>query len=89
MSRIALPVALTLALACAATASPAVALTFDLTQIQGDTLSAREASAFQTAAAAWSSIFADPITVNVSIGFRDLGTSGTGGTILGANPPPS
>lgn len=87
MSRIALPVALTLALACAATASPAVALTFNLTQIQGDTLTVGESSAFQTAAAAWSSIFADPITVNVNIGFRDLGTSGAGGTILGATSP--
>ncbi len=84
MSRIALPVVLTLALACAATASPAVALTFNLTQIQGDTLTTSESSAFQTAAAAWSAIFSDPITVSVSIGFRNLGTSGTGGTILGA-----
>ena len=75
------------ALACAATTPPAAALTFNLTQIQGDTLTASEASAFQTAAAAWSAIFSDPITVNVNIGFRNLGTAGTGGTILGATSP--
>ena len=83
MSRI----ALWLALAGAATVSPAAALTFNLTQIQGDTLTASEAAAFQTAAAAWSTIFTDPVAINVGIGFRDLGTSSTGGTILGETFP--
>lgn len=69
---------------CAALASPAAALTFNLTQIQGDTLTAGEAAAFQMAAAAWSAVLTDPVTVNVGIGFRDLGTAGNGGTILGA-----
>ena len=72
---------------CAALASPAVALTFNLTQIQGDTLTVSEAAAFQTAAAAWSAVLTDPVTVNVSIGFRDLGTASNGGTILGATSP--
>ncbi len=80
-------IALSVALACTAIASPAAALTFNLTQIQGDTLTASESSAFQTAAAAWSAVFTDPVTVNVNIGFRDLGTSGTGGAILGATSP--
>ena len=83
MFRICLLVALTWAV----TVPPAAALTFNLTQIQGDTLTASESSAFQTAAAAWSTIFTDPVTVGVSIGFRDLGTAGTGGTILGATSP--
>ena len=69
---------------CAALASPASAITFNLTQIQGDTLTAGESAAFQTAAAAWSAVLMDPVTINVSIGFRDLGTAGNGGTILGA-----
>lgn len=76
-------IALSVALACAAIASPAAALTFNLTQIQGDTLTASESSAFQTAAAAWSAVLTDPVTVNVNIGFRDLGLSGAG-VILGA-----
>lgn len=80
-------IGLLIALACTVSVPPAAALTFNLTQIQGDTLTASESSAFQAAAAAWSTIFTDPVTVNVSIGFRDLGTSGTGGTILGATSP--
>ncbi len=69
---------------CTVLASPAMAITFNLTQIQGDTLTVGEAAAFQTAAAAWSTVLTDPVTVNVSIGFRDLGTASNGGTILGA-----
>lgn len=61
---------------------PARALTFNFTTISGDSLTAAQAAAFGTAAAAWSAVLVDPVTVQVGIGFRDLGTVG-GSTILG------
>ena len=53
--------------------SPATALTFNFNTISGDTLTPGQSAAFTTAAAAWSAVLADPITVNVSIGFTSLG----------------
>ena len=67
-----------------ALAAPAVALTFNLTQVSQDTLTSSQSAAFTTAAAAWSAVLRDPVTVNVSIGFRDLGTASNGGLILGS-----
>ena len=67
-----------------AAAAPAAALTFNFTQVAGDTLTGAQSAAFGAAAAAWSAVLRDPITVNVSIGFRDLGTAGNGGYVLGA-----
>ncbi len=65
-----------------ALASPAAALTFNFTQIAGDSLTPSEAAAFSAGAAEWSAVLVDPITVNVGIGFRNLGPAGGGG-ILG------
>lgn len=63
----------------AAIAQPASALTFSFTTIQGDTLTGDQASAFQTAADAWSASLSDPITVGLQIGFRSLGPNILGG----------
>lgn len=65
-------------------AAPAAALTFNFTPILGDTLTNSEAAAFATAASAWSAVLRDPVTVSVSIGFRDLGKASNGGFILGS-----
>ena len=61
-------------------AQPAAALTFSFSTIQGDTLSSDQASAFQTAANAWSTVLSDPITVSFQIGFRSLGNNILGGS---------
>jgi len=72
--------------ACAVLAglAPAQAVSFDLTAIAGDTLSAEQSAAFVTAAAAWSVVLTDPVTVRIGIGFRDLGTGTGGAAVLGA-----
>ncbi len=72
--------------ACAVWASlaPAQAVSFDLTEIAGDTLSAEQSAAFVTAAAAWSAVLTDPVAVRIGIGFRDLGSGAGGATVLGA-----
>lgn len=67
-----------------ALAAPAAALTFNFTQVSGDALTSSQSAAFTTAAAAWSAVLRDPFTVNVSIGFRDLGAASNGGLILGS-----
>lgn len=64
--------------------APAQAVSFDLTAIAGDTLSAEQSAAFVTAAAAWSWALIDPVTVRIDIGFRDLGTTTGGAAVLGA-----
>ncbi len=61
----------------------AQAISFSFVAIGGDTLSDAQSAAFATAAAAWSAVLIDPIRVVVNIGFRDLGTVGSG-TVLGA-----
>jgi len=43
-----------------------------------------QAAAFATAAAAWSAVLTDPVSVAINIGFRDLGAGSAGGTVLGA-----
>lgn len=67
----------------AALADPAAALTFNFTPIPGDTLTSSQSAAFSTASSSWAAMLRDPFTVNVSIGFRDLGKTSNGGTILG------
>lgn len=64
--------------------APARAVSFDLTAIAGDTLSAAQSAAFATAASAWSLVLTDPVTVRIDIGFRDLGTGTGGAAVLGA-----
>ncbi len=64
--------------------TPAQAVSFDLTAIAGDTLSAEQSAAFVTAASAWSLVLTDPVTVRIDIGFRDLGTVTGGAAVLGA-----
>ena len=56
------------------------ALTFSFTTISGDTLSTDQASAFQTAANAWSTALSDPFTVSMQIGFRSLAANVLGGS---------
>lgn len=65
-------------------AAPAWALTFNFTQAANSSLTASEQAAFQTAANAWSAVLTDNITVNLQIGFQDLGTASGGGVILGS-----
>lgn len=67
--------------------APTCALTFTFEQIGTDTLTPGQASAFAAAAAAWSAALTDPVDVRVQIGFRDLGSSASGGMILGATSP--
>lgn len=64
--------------------APARAVSFDLTEIAGDTLSAEQSAAFGTAAAAWSAVLTDPVAVRIGVGFRDLGTGAGGAAVLGA-----
>lgn len=64
--------------------APAQAVSFDLAAIAGDMLSAEQSAAFVTAAAAWSLVLTDPVTVRIDIGFRDLGTTTGGAAVLGA-----
>ncbi len=70
--------------ALAGAAPPAHALTFSFTTYANDTLTAAESAAFSTAALAWSTVLTDRITINLQIGFASLGTSPTGGLILGS-----
>jgi hypothetical protein len=65
---------------------PSQALVINYSQISGDTLTQTQLDAFTSAAQAWESVLTDQVTVNISIGFRDLGTSG-GGIILGGATP--
>ncbi|MCW3475904.1 NF038122 family metalloprotease [Limobrevibacterium gyesilva] len=65
---------------------PSQALVINFTQIAGDTLLPAQLTAFGTAAQAWENVLTDPVTVNISIGFRDLGTV-PGGIILGGATP--
>ncbi len=58
----------------------AAALTFNILQASGDTLTAAQLGAFQTAAAEWSTVFSDPITVNLAVGFKALGSGVLGQT---------
>lgn len=64
--------------------APARAVSFDLTAIANDTLTAEQSAAFVTAASAWSLVLTDPVTVRIGIGFRDLGTETGGAAVLGA-----
>ncbi len=48
------------------------ALSFNFTQISGDSLSAAQFSAFTAAGAAWSALLSDPVSVNVGVGFKSL-----------------
>jgi hypothetical protein len=50
------------------------ALTINFTQVTGDSLSSGQLAAFDTAAKAWERVLADNVTVNVSIGFKALGS---------------
>jgi hypothetical protein len=74
-------------LALAGLARPSQALVINFTQIAGDTLTTQQLAAFDAAAQAWESVLTDPVTVNISIGFRDLGTASNGGYILGGATP--
>lgn len=67
-----------------ATLGSAEAVSFSFSAIAGDTLSDAQAQAFAAAGTAWSAVLTDPVSVNVGIGFRDLGTGTGGGAILGA-----
>lgn len=62
--------------------SQARALTFDFTVIEGETLSAAQASAFSQAAAQWSAVLLDDITVSIRVGFTALGSNQLGRTGL-------
>ncbi len=55
-----------------ASSAPSWALTFNFSY--DSSMAANAIAGFQTAANRWSSIFTDPVTVNINIGFRDLGT---------------
>lgn len=67
-------------------ARPANALTFTLTDgaelaaMQGTTTYNNVRNGFTSAAALWSNLFTDAITVNITINFRALGTGILGGT---------
>lgn len=61
-------------------AQPAAALTFSFSTIQGDTLNANQAAAFQAAADAWSSALSNNIVVPLQIGFANLDPSILGGS---------
>lgn len=60
----------------------ATALTFNITTAPGASLSTAQASAFGTAAAAWSALLTDPIAVNLQVGFLTLGQNILGSTTL-------
>jgi len=61
-----------LAVAAAAATPSAHALTFVFTDIGATPMEARFLNAFQQAGDYWSSIIADPITINLNIAFNDL-----------------
>ena len=63
--------------------SAAHALTFQFSTVSGDSLTTAQSAAFGTAANAWSAVLTDPVTVQVQIGFRDLGTDSQSNVILG------
>lgn len=63
-----------------AVSTSASALTFNFTQIVGDSLTTSEAAAFTAAGAAWSAVLGDKVTVSVQIGFRSLGSGVLGQT---------
>jgi len=67
-----------------ATLSSAGAVSFSFSEVVGDSLTDAQAAAFATAAAAWSAVLTDPVSVAINIGFRDLGAGSAGGTVLGA-----
>jgi hypothetical protein len=67
-----------LMLAAIGASTCAHSLTFHLSQVAGDFSGSTGAAAlagFDTAAARWSSLFADNITINLQIGFHDLGST--------------
>ncbi|MBC7799583.1 MAG: hypothetical protein H7Z10_03090 [Gemmatimonadaceae bacterium] len=66
---------------------PVHAVSFSFTTVAGDTLTAGQAAAFSAAAAEWSAVLSDPVEVRLSIGFRDLGMTAGGATILGGASP--
>ena len=75
-------VAASLALALTMSA-PASALTFNITTAPNATLSTAQAAAFDAAAAAWSAVLIDNITVNLQVGFvSTLGQNILGSTSL-------
>jgi len=63
-------------------AGPANALTFIFTQQSGYSLTSEQRAAFIMASAAWSARFTDNITVNLSIGFSNLGAGTLGQTTI-------
>lgn len=60
--------------------TPASALTFNLIDTGGTAVGSQARQGFETAAAYWSSVFTDNITVNLNIGFSTLGTGILGQT---------
>ncbi len=79
--------ALRIVLAVAGLLAPwgtAGAVSFSFSTLAGDTLSGAQAAAFSAAAAAWAAVLTDPVSVQIGIGFRDLGAGAGGGAVLGA-----
>ncbi len=70
------------ALALASLSRPAAALSFNFVTIAGDILTPEQSAAFATAGRAWSSLFSDPVSVTVNIGFTNLAPG-----ILGETSP--
>lgn len=70
----------------AGAAAPAQALTFNFTDTGGTAPGTQARLGFDAAAAYWSSVFTDNITVNIDIGFRPLGPNILGST--GSNSAP-
>jgi hypothetical protein len=60
---------------------PANALTFNFTS--DNTLSSDVVGGFTQAGDRWSAVFNDPVTVNIKIDFKNLGTNSVGAGILG------
>lgn len=71
-----------LALALVVSVSAPAAMTFNLSYLAGTT--AQQQTAFQQAAARWSNIFNDNITINLTVGTANLGSG-----ILGSTSSPS
>lgn len=68
--------AATTGLAIGLAVSPASALTINYNVISGDTVSGQQMSALQAAAALWSAVITNNVTLNVNVGFEDLGATG-------------
>ena len=68
------------ALLAGAAAIPAQALTFNLIDTGGTAQGTQARRGFEAAAAYWSSVFSDNITVNLNIGFSQLGPNILGST---------